>query len=55
MNDMAIISIIGMVVWLFIAGSALASYKLGWGKMIQMALIWIAIFAGGFVIASFFM
>lgn len=55
MNDMTLISIIGLVAWLFFAGSAMASYKLGWGKMIQMALIWVAIFTGGFVVASFFM
>ena len=55
MNDMTTISIIALVAWLFFAGSALASFKLGWGKMIRMALIWVAIFTGGFVIASLLM
>ena len=55
MTDMATISIIAMIGWLIFAGGALASYKLGWSKMAQMALIWVAIFAGAFVIVSFFM
>ncbi|MFL0356574.1 hypothetical protein ACI5KX_08830 [Erythrobacter sp. GH1-10] len=55
MTNMATISIVALIAWLFFAGSALASFKLGWSKMIQMALIWVAIFGGGFVIASFFM
>ena len=55
MNDMAIISAIGLVAWLIFAGSALASYRLGWGQMVRMALIWLAIFTGAFVIVSLFM
>ncbi|GMN01446.1 hypothetical protein [Erythrobacter sp. MTPC3] len=55
MNDMTVISVVAMVGWLFLAGSALASFQLGWSKVLQMALVWFAIFAGGFVIASFLM
>ena len=55
MTNMTTISIVALLAWLIFAGGALASYKLSWGKMAQMALVWIAIFAGGFVIASFFM
>lgn len=52
MNEGTIISIVAMVGWLILAGSALASFKLGWGKMVQMALMWLAIFVGLFVIAD---
>ena len=52
MNDMALISIVAMVGWLVLAGSALASFRLGWSKMLQMALIWTAIFVGGFLLVS---
>ena len=52
MNEGAIISIVAMVGWLILAGSALASFRLGWAKMAQMALVWLAIFVGLFVIAD---
>ena len=52
MSDMAIISVISLLASLFFAGSALMSYRLGWGRMVQMALIWVAIFAGGFAVAT---
>ncbi|MEP1421135.1 MAG: hypothetical protein ABJK59_05130 [Erythrobacter sp.] len=52
MNEGMIISIVAMLGWLILAGSALASFKLGWSKMAQLALVWFAIFAGLFVIAD---
>lgn len=55
MTQISVISIVALLGWLFLAGSALTSYKLGWNKMVQMALIWAAIFAGGFVIVRLFM
>ncbi|QFT77922.1 hypothetical protein [Erythrobacter sp. THAF29] len=55
MTNMATISIVALLGWLVLAGGAMASYKLGWKKNVQLALIWVAIFAGGFVLASFFM
>lgn len=55
MNDMALISIVSLVGWLLLVGSSLASFKLGWSKMVQMALIWLVIFGGAFVAVSFFM
>ncbi|MBD2841772.1 hypothetical protein [Erythrobacter rubeus] len=55
MTEMGVISIVALLGWLFLAGSALASYKLGFSKIVQMALIWVAIFAGGFLVVSFFM
>ncbi len=38
--------------WLFLVGSALASYRLGWSKMARMALVWLAIFLGLMVMVS---
>ncbi|MHA7818360.1 MAG: hypothetical protein ACX930_01805 [Erythrobacter sp.] len=52
MNDTALISIIAMLGWLVLAGSAFASFQLGWSKTLQLALVWLAIFAGLFVIAD---
>lgn len=52
MSDMAIISIISLVGWLIIAGGALASYQLGWSKLVQLALVWVAIFAGGYLLVT---
>lgn len=52
MNDGAIISIVAMLGWLILAGSALASFRLGWNKVLQLGLVWFAIFAGLFVVAD---
>ena len=52
MNEVAWISIVAMVGWLVLAGGALASFRLGWNKIIQLALLWFAIFAGLFVVAD---
>lgn len=52
MNEVSIVSIIAMLGWLILAGSALASFRLGWAKMAQLALVWLAIFVGLFVIAD---
>ncbi|BDI61159.1 hypothetical protein [Qipengyuania nanhaisediminis] len=52
MNEGAIVSIVAMLGWLVLAGSALASFKLGWSRIAQLALVWLAIFAGLFVVAD---
>ncbi len=51
MTDMtAIVSIIALLGWLVLAGSAFASYRLSWGKTAQLALTWLAIFGGAFLL-----
>ncbi|WP_185960291.1 hypothetical protein [Erythrobacter insulae] len=55
MTDMAIISLVSLIGWLLIAGSAFASYRLGWNKALRMALIWIAIFGGAFLLVGLLM
>lgn len=52
MNEGSIISIVALLGWLILAGSAIASFRLGWGKIVQLALVWLAIFAGLFVVAD---
>lgn len=52
MNDGSILSIVLMLGWLVLVGSAFASFKLGWSKIMKLALIWLAIFAGLFLIAD---
>ena len=54
MSEYAIVSIVAMVGWLFLASSAFASFKLGWSKTIQMALVWLAIFVGGTLLVGAF-
>lgn len=52
MNEASILSIVVMIGWLILAGSALASFRLGWSKMLKLALVWLAIFVGLFLIAD---
>ena len=52
MSEGSIVSIVALLGWLILAGSALASFRMGWGKMAQLALVWLAIFAGLFVVAD---
>jgi hypothetical protein len=51
-NEGSLISIVALLGWLILAGSALASFRLGWSKILQLALVWLAIFAGLFVAAD---
>lgn len=55
MNADMILPIIASLGWLFFAVSAFASFRLGWSKTIRMALVWIAIFGGLFLIVRWFM
>lgn len=55
MNDWTqgqMISLVAMVGWLILVGSALASHRLGARQIVKMALIWLAIFTGGFAVVS---
>ena len=52
MSEGSLISIVALLGWLILAGSALASFRLGWSKILQLALVWLAIFAGLFVAAD---
>ncbi len=52
MNDMAWVSIIALLGWLVLAGSAFASYRLSWSKAAQIALLWLAIFGGLYLLVQ---
>jgi hypothetical protein len=55
MNPDLALPIIASVGWLILVGAGLASYRLKWSQMITMALVWIAIFGGLFVLVEWFM
>jgi len=54
-NPDMMLPIISSIAWLILAGAALASYRLKLGQMIKMALVWIVIFGGLFVLVEWFM
>ena len=50
----AVMPIILALGWLVVAGAALASYRLRWSQAVKMALLWIAIFGGLYLVAEWF-
>lgn len=54
MNPDMAMPIIASIAWLVLAGSALASFRLGWSRIATMALAWLAIFVGLFLVAEWF-
>ena len=46
MTGNGIVQLIALAACLILAGSGLASYRLGWKDSVRMALIWGGIFAG---------
>ncbi|MBA4044486.1 MAG: hypothetical protein C0471_08730 [Erythrobacter sp.] len=50
-----LIPIISSIAWLVLCGAALASYRLKWGQMVKMALVWVAIFVGLYVVVEWFL
>ena len=55
MSPELLIPIIASIGWLIVVGSALASYRLKWGQMLRMGLVWLAIFVGLYVLVEWFM
>lgn len=55
MSSDLLLPLVTSAAWLVLVGSALASYRLGWGQMVKMALVWVAIFLGLYVIVEWFM
>jgi hypothetical protein len=49
------VAVVSSLVWLVLMGSVFASYRLGWGQTIKMALTWVAIFGGLYLIVEWFM
>lgn len=55
MNPELVLPLVTSLAWLVLAVSAVASRRLGWGQMLKMALAWVVIFAGIFVVVEWFM
>ncbi|MDZ4276388.1 MAG: hypothetical protein U0995_10140 [Erythrobacter sp.] len=55
MNPELMLPIIASIGWLILVGAGLASYRLKWSQMVKMALVWIAIFLGLYLLAEWFM
>lgn len=55
MNPDQLLPVITSLAWLILVGSALASFRLGWSRIVKMGLAWIAIFLGILAIAQWFM
>ena len=54
MNAGLTVAIISSLVWLMVASSAFVSYRLGLGQTVKMALVWVAIFGGLFLVVEWF-
>ena len=50
-----VLPLVTSIGWLVLAVSALASHQLGWGQIVRMALAWLVIFGGIFMIVEWFM
>lgn len=46
------ISLVAMIAWLILVVSGFASFRLGARQVVRMALVWAAIFVGGFALVS---
>ncbi len=55
MNPDLALPIIASLAWLIVAGASLASFRLGWGQLLRMGLLWIAIFGAIFLVVEWFM
>jgi hypothetical protein len=55
MNPDLLLPIITSVAWLILACVGLASHQLKWSQMIKMALAWVVIFLGLFLVVEWFM
>jgi hypothetical protein len=49
------ISLVALIGWLILVASGFASYRLGARQIVRMALVWAAIFVGGFGLVSWLM
>lgn len=55
MNADWLLPVVTSLAWLTLCGAALASYRLEWSRMVKMALVWVAIFGGLFLVVEWFM
>lgn len=50
-----LLPVITTIAWLILCCVSLASYRLKWSQVVKMALIWVAIFLGLFLIVEWFL
>ena len=55
MNPELLLPLVSSIGWLILVGAALASYRLKWSQMVKMALVWIVIFGGLFLLVEWFL
>jgi hypothetical protein len=55
MNPDILLPLVTSIGWLILAMSALASHRLGWGQLVKMALAWVVIFGGIFMVVEWFL
>jgi hypothetical protein len=55
MSPDLLLPVITSIGWLILVGSALASRRLGWSRIVKMTLAWAAIFAGIYLAVEWFM
>lgn len=55
MNPDLWLPIVASAAWLVLAIAGLAAYRLKWSQMVTMALVWIVIFGGLFVLVEWFL
>jgi hypothetical protein len=54
-NPDLLLPLVASAAWLILAGVGLASYRLKWSQMIKIALVWVVIFLGLYVLVEWFM
>lgn len=52
MSEIGAVQLIALFAWLILAGSAVASFRLGWKESVRMGLIWAGIFTAAFLAVS---
>ncbi|TAD76994.1 MAG: hypothetical protein EAY70_09175 [Sphingomonadales bacterium] len=55
MNSDLLLPIVTSIAWLVLACVGLASHRLKLGQMVKMALVWIVVFGGLFVLVEWFL
>ena len=55
MTPELIMPVIASIGWLIVVGAALASYRLKWSQLAKMALVWVAIIGGLYVLVEWYL
>ena len=55
MNPDLVLPVVTTLGWLVLVVASLVSFRLKWGQLIKMALLWVAIFGGVFLVVEWFL